>query len=552
MGKSNTLLSVTINGSPLEVDSGTSIAAMLDLLPNPGDRPAVGAVVDNRMSGLNRIIRHNARISTIDITAREGMEIYRRTAGMLFYAAISEFNPNAKVEIGQSFDEGYYFDTIGFKADAHVVTQLESIMRDLVAQSMPLDPVWTPIEEAIQEFERVGRKDRVLLLRQMRRSEVPILKIGNYTGYVHGPVAPNTALINQFKLHLHAGGLVLEFPDRTGQLVGSIQPRPKLLSAYQERKSWNRIMHVSNVAQLNDMASQGHLSEVIKVAEALHEKKIAAIADTIADRRRVRCVFVAGPSSSGKTTFTKRLAIQLRVCGLNPRLLSLDHYFVNREDSPRDENGDYDFEAPETLDLPYLNKQLSELLDGQLVHTPSFSFQEGRRTEKTYPIQLAEDDILLIEGIHGLNDRLSSSIPAERKFKIYISALTQLCIDDHNRIYTSDSRMIRRMVRDRRYRGISAAETIARWPSVRRGETKHIFPFLEDADAMFDSALCYEQAVLKTYALRFLAEVQQQDPAYVEALRLYRFLDLFVPALHEDVPANSLLSEFIGGSWFDY
>ncbi|MBI4238183.1 MAG: nucleoside kinase [Deltaproteobacteria bacterium] len=546
------LLTVTVNGTTLRVAPSTTIAQMLQQTPHPGPAPAIGAVVDNRMSGLNRAIRHNANLTSIDATTREGMEIYRRTANMIFFAALAEFDPRAKVEIGQSFDEGYYFDTLGFEPTPQVVNQLETLMREIVAAAIPLDPLWIPIEEAMQIFERADRQVRVLLLRQMRRSEVPVLTIRQYTGYVHGPVAPNTGMIEQFKLHPHEGGLILEFPNQQGQLAGVIQPRPKLMALYRERKRWNQLLKVDNVAQLNEAGKHGHMSDVIKITEALHEKKIAAIADQVAAHPEARFVFIAGPSSSGKTTFTKRLAVHLQVNGITPVQLSLDNYYVDREDSPTHPNGTYNFESIEALDLPLLHDHLRRLAAGEVVETPIYSFPRGRRIGKTRRMQLEPGQIGLVEGIHGLNDRLSASIPRRQKFKIYVSALTQLCIDDHNRIFTSDSRLLRRMVRDRQFRGTAAADTIIGWPSVRQGESENIFPFQEEADAMFDSALCYEQAVLKPYIERYLTEVPMESPAYVEALRLFRFIDLFIPVLADEIPHTSILREFIGRSSFRY
>lgn len=545
-------LTIQLNGSPLKVAPNTTISQMLEKAPHQGPSPAIGAVVDNRMSGLNRAIRHKASIQTIDTTSREGTEIYRRTAGMLFYAALAEMDPHAKVVIGQAIDDSYFFEPEGFAPTPQTIAKLDTIMHRLVDDNIPLDPVWTPIEEAIQTFERIGRKDRVLLLRQMRRSEVPLLTIASYSGYVHGPVAPNTSMIDQFRLHPYNGGLLLQFPGKDGEFPEQVTQRPKLFATYVESKEWQHLMHVANVAQLNEMVSRGTVTEVVMVAEALHEKKIAAVADQIKARRDARFLFIAGPSSSGKTTFTKRLAIQLQVIGIKPIALSMDNYYVNREVSPRHEDGSYDFEAIEALDLDLFNEHLRSLLAGQRVETPIYSFPRGKRSHKTIPMQLQKDQVILIEGIHGLNPRIAQSVHNDRKFKIFVSALTQICIDDHNRIFTSDCRLIRRMVRDWKFRGTNAADTIAIWPSVRAGEAKWIFPFQEEADIMFDSALCYEQAVLKNYAERYLTEVQNEDPAYVEALRLFRFLDLFVPLQTEDVPNNSILREFIGRSAFRY
>lgn len=546
------LINVTLNGTLRSFPRSTTVFQMLSVYPADSHRTALGAVVGNRVSGLHRRIHHDATIQSIDGSTREGMEIYRRTASLMFFAALAEMNPAYKVEVGQSIDEGYYFEPIGFRVTDAIVRELDAIMHRFVTAAIHLDLTRVPIEQAIGLFEQQGRRDRVRILEHVRRSDVPLLTIGAYTGYAHGPVAPNTGCIDQFKLHAMEDGFVLEFPNQAGELAGTIAPRPKLMAAYRERKAWNHLVDVANVAQLNEHAKQGTISEVIKIAEALHEKKIAALADAVAARPSTRFVLIAGPSSSGKTTFTKRLAIQLKVCGLRPVMLSLDDYFVDRDASPRHADGSYNFEAPEALDLPLLNEHLRALAAGEQIQIPVFSFPLGQRTDKSHPLQLTPDQIVLIEGIHGLNPQLSQSIAPELKFKIFISALTQLCIDDHHRIFTSDSRLLRRMVRDRRYRGTNAAVTLERWPSVRHGESAYIMPFQETADMLFDSSLCYEQAVLHTYAMRFLTEVPRSHPSYVEALRLFRFLDLFVPVFPEEVPGNSLLREFIGDSTFRY
>lgn len=545
-------LEVELNGKRLKVLSGTTIVQMLAMHPHPGPHPAIGAVVDNRMSGLHRAIRHAAHITTIDISSREGVEIYRRTAGMLFYAALAEQEPTYKVVIGQSLDDSYFFEPTNFHPSPDLTGRLERIMRDCVASDFPLDPQWIPIEEAIQLFERTGRRDRVLLLRQMRRAEVPVLTIGNYTGYVHGPVAPRTGLIQQFRLHPYANGFLLQFPDAEWKFPEIIPDRPKLFASYLVTREWQKLMEVENVAQLNMMSSRGTAGEVIRVAEALHEKKIGQIADHIAAKPSIRFVFIAGPSSSGKTTFTKRLAIQLKVNGIHPVVLSMDNYYRNREDSPRHADGSFDLESVHTLDLSLFNQHLQQLLAGDRVETPVYSFPRGKRSPHVQSFQLGENHVALIEGIHALNPLISQLVPREHKFLIFVSALTQLCIDDHNRIFTSDCRLIRRIVRDRKFRGTNPADTIRGWPSVRTGERQWIYPFQEEADVLFDSSLGYEQAVLKNFAEQFLTEVPNEDPAYVEALRLFRFLDLFVPLQADDVPSNSILREFIGRSAFRY
>jgi uridine kinase len=325
-----------------------------------------------------------------------------------------------------------------------------------------------------------------------------------------------------------------------------------LFGVYKETRDWNRLLGVETVTDLDRKVIEGGIGEVIRVAEALHERKIAAIADEVHARPDCRLVLVAGPSSSGKTTFVKRLRLQLLAIGVRPKEISVDNYYVDRVKTPRDEHGDYDFECIEAIDLPLLNEHLPRLLAGETVETPRFSFTKGLREEKTVPVRLAPGEVLLIEGIHGLNDRLTESVPVGSKFRIYVSALTQLCIDDHHRIFTSDSRLLRRIVRDRKFRGYSALETLRMWPKVRAGEEKWIFPFQDRADRMFNSTLVYEQAVLKVFAERYLMECPQDDPAWAEAHRLLEFLDLFVPVFADDVPATSILREFIGHSAFDY
>jgi uridine kinase len=370
---------------------------------------------------------------------------------------------------------------------------------------------------------------------------------------VYGPVAYRTGLVDRIKLHKYYHGLVLEFPGADGNFVGQVHHQPKLFEAYLEARRWNELVGIRNIAQLNNICIGRHAGDLVNVTEALHEKRIAAIADEIHRRKDTRLVLIAGPSASGKTTFTKRLAVQLMVNGIEPVSISIDNYYLDRKASPKHPDGSFDFETIDALDLKLFNKHVKELMAGKEVVTPVYNFPAGRRDlSKKIRMKLKKNQVLITEGLHGLNEKLSAEIPKRNKFKIYVSALTQLCIDDHNRILTSDIRLLRRVVRDRLFRGAAAAETLAMWPSVRAGENVHIFPYQEEADTMFNTALVYDSSLLKPYAERFLTEVPREHPSFVEALRLFRFLELLIPILPQEVPQTSIMREFIGGSAFRY
>lgn len=549
----NEKLNVALNGRKLTTPRCTSIAELLPKSPHKGRYPAIAALVNNRLAGLYHDIRTDSEITTLDLTSREGTEIYRRTANLIFFAALKEVDPRAKVEVGQSIGNGYFMEINDGRLTEKIISSIENQMWKIVKKDVPLRPVWIPIEDAISHFKKAGRADRVLLLKQMRKSEAQVVDVGKYRGYVYGPVAHRTGLIDKFKLHRYQHGAILEFPDTNGTFLGHVIDQPKLLDAYIETKKWNELIGVKNVAQLNQRCIHGRTQELIMVAEALHEKKIAAIADEIHRKKDTKLILVAGPSSSGKTTFTKRLAVQLRVNGIEPVAISIDNYYLDRADTPKRADGSRDFETIDAIDIHLFNKHVRELLAGREVETPAYLFPEGRRHPvKKYKMRLKENQVLITEGLHGLNEKLSSEISRKNKFKIYVSALTQLCIDDHNRILTSDVRLLRRIVRDRLFRGSSTADTLAMWPSVRAGENIHIFPFQGEADVMFNSTLLYEPALLKPYAERFLMEVYRDHPSFVEALRLLRFLELLIPILPQEVPQTSILREFIGGSVFRY
>jgi len=546
-------INVIVNGKKVKTETGESIANLLPQVVHAGKWPAIAALANNRLVGLYHDIRTSTEIGTLDLTSREGTEVYRRTAQLIFFAALTEIYPNAKVEVGQSIGNGYFLEITNIKGGitSGLIERLEREMQRIIKSDMFLRPIWIPIEEAIAHFSKLHRHDRVVLLKQLRKSEAQVVDVGSYRGLVYGPVAYRTSLIDHLRLHRYMHGLVLEFPSTDGSFLGRVQTMPKLFNVYLETRKWNKLIRVENVAQLNDECAKGNASDLVKVAEALHEKKITAIADEIHRNKNVKLILVAGPSASGKTTFMKRLRGELRVNGIEPVAISIDNYYLNREDSPKRKDGSFDFETIGAIDTALFNKHVMELLDGKEVETPIYSFSAGRRSlSRRIKMKLKPHQVLITEGLHGLNEKLSSRIPRKNKFKIYVSALTQLCIDDHNRILTSDARLLRRIVRDRLFRGAGAAESLAMWPCVRSGENVHIFKYQEDADVMFNSALVYEPALLKPYAERFLMEVPREHPSFVEALRLFRFLDLLIPILPQEIPQTSILREFIGGSAF--
>jgi uridine kinase len=432
--------------------------------------------------------------------------------------------------------------------------KLEAEMKKIHREKRQFIRDTVTLEEVEDYFAKLGYGDKLLLLATRRSSTVHTIRCGDFTDIAHGPCAPHTGCLPTFGVIPYEDGLILRFPRRADRdRLPEFKPRKLLFKTYTETRQWEEVLGIHHVGQLNQLCLDGGIRRIVRIAEGLHEKKIAQIADQILGRNtRPRLVVIAGPSASGKTTFAKRLGTQLLVNGIEPVSLSLDNYYVNRSETPRSEDGRLDFESIEAIDLAMFQSQLAELLDGQEVLTPRFDFVSGTREDRNrwQPLRLEEHQVLVVEGIHGLNDRLTASVPRDRKYRIYVSALSQLAIDDHNRIFTSDARLIRRIVRDHLYRGFDAERTLKLWDRVRRGEGTWIFPFQEHADVMFNSALSYEPAVLKTFAERFLLQVPRTSPAYAEAFRLLKFLTIFVPILPDEVPYTSILREFIGGSTF--
>lgn len=508
--------------------------------------------VNGRLTELHRHVKEG-EVEFVTLRDAPGVAAYQRSAVMLmlkaFYHVAGPENVD-KVNVHFSVGKGLFIEPVGrFTLDQDLLDRVKAQMDLYVSKEMPIMKRNLPTEDAIELFHKHRMYDKEKLFRYRLVSGVNIYAMDNFEDYFYGYMVQNTGYIKYYDLQLYEDGFVLILPRAdVAEPLPQFHPQKNLYSILWNSTQWGRQIGVENVGDLNGLISRQELSHLILIQEAHQERQIADIAAQIAQRKHTKLVMIAGPSSSGKTTFSHRLSIQLESLGLKPHPIEVDNYFVNREDSPRDEQGNYNFEALECLDVEQFNKDMSALLRGEEVELPRFNFQKGEREYHGDRLRLGPDDILVMEGIHCLNDKLSYSLPKDSKFKIYISALTQLNVDEHNRIPTTDGRLLRRMVRDARTRGASAQDTIRRWPSVRRGEEDNIFPFQEEADAMFNSALIYELAVLKPYAVPLLFSIPRDCPEFEEANRLLKFLDYFIGVRSEDIPNNSILREFIGDS----
>ncbi|HEY9593263.1 MAG TPA: nucleoside kinase, partial [Spirochaetia bacterium] len=517
--------------------------------------PVVAGLVNNEVVSLQQGLTVNCTVAPVDLGSKQGIVIYRRSLCFLLSMAAKRLFPKRRLVIGHSLGQGYlyYFDGME-SAPRDELLRIEAAMREIVARDMPIRSLSLAYEEAISYFQKHNQPDTLLLLKNRNDPSVTVSSCDGFLDLSHAPLVPSTGLLSVFGIMDYTPGFVLRYPPTENPLhLGPFVESHVLYSVYREYKSWGKILRVNSVGRLDELIRDGGIQEFIQVAEALQDKKIAEIADRInAKRDEVKLVLIAGPSSSGKTTFSKKLAIQLRVVGRNPVTISLDDYFKPRELTPRDEEGNYDFESFDALDVDRLNDNLVHLLRDEEAETPIFDFHVGARKTKGRKMRLPERAILILEGIHGLNDALTPLVERDRKHKIYVSALTQLNLDDHNRIATTDNRLIRRMVRDSQFRGHTARQTLSMWPSVRRGEDRNIFPFQNTADSAFNSALDYELAVLKVYAEPLLSTVKPDVPEYQEARMLLSFLGNFAPLPPRWVPATSILREFIGDSAFKY
>ncbi len=513
------------------------------------------AKLDNDLVPLDTVPVQDARLEWVTYGEKAGLEVYQRSASFILNMAVSELLHNTRLVIGHSISNGFYYDfSCGIPVTQELLNEITVKMREISSRDLPFQRLRLPRSEAIKYFAGRAMSDSRRLVENSGIDQVQIYECGSFANMEIYPLAYSTGAVSRFELKSYSPGFVILFPEQEDFTVNShIGKTRKLFQIYQESKNWGKILGVSDVGRLDQIIAKGAVSEIIKVAEGLHEKKIARIADTISNHREdLRLVLIAGPSASGKTTFSKRLSTQLQVNGIRPLALSMDNYFVDREACPCDEGGEFDFEALGALDLDLFNRHLADLLEGREVAVPKFDFETGKRTDDHRNLWLEDDQILMVEGIHALNPRISALVPERHKFRIYISALTQLTVNDHSRISTTDTRILRRMVRDSRYRNYSASQTLKRFPSVIRGERRNTFPFQENADMIFNSALVYELAVLKDLALPLLEKIPAGDETHTEARRLLTFLMLFQPVAADEVPPTSILREFIGGSSFHY
>lgn len=543
--------------SHLEVEMGTPLLDIRDRLDVDNEYPFLAAYVNNRIKELNYKVYTPISIRFIDATHFEGYRVYQRSVSFIMQAAVWSLYPDRRFHVRHSVGSGFYCEVDGIDEFTESdCLRIENKAREIVAANLPIERRKVPTEDAIAEFERFGFDDKVALLRSRPRLYSNIYRLGDMAGYFLGALAPSTGYIDTFEVRPYYNGFYLALPERTApHCLAKTPQRDKLFGIFRQYHSWVDIMGVPTVGHVNAKVAQGDASELIKIAEAFHEKQLAQIADTIHEanaERGVKMVLISGPSSSGKTTTAKRLGIQLRILGLHPVLISLDDYFVNRADTPRDENGDYDYEALEAIDLAQLNDHLQRLTAGESVDIPRYDFITGTRQWHNSPLTMDDRSMLIIEGIHGLNPRLTPSIPDSAKFRIYVSCFTSVAMDNVSRIPTTDNRLLRRLTRDYATRGSDAYATLSRWGSVRRGEEKHIFPYQENADVMFNSSLFYEISVLRPVAEPILREIPDTVPEYGEASRLLKFLDNFIPIKTDEIPPTSILREFIGGSSFRY
>ena len=536
---------------------GTSLIEIYHDLKIVLNYPVMAARVNYKVEDLNFMIYKPKDIEFIDLSTSSGMRVYVRTLCMVLSKAISELFPQAILRIEHPISKGYYckLDNLNEPLTSEIILQIKDRVNLIILQRKSIICEEKQTQEVTELFvNKEHQTDKIALFETLGNPYFRFFRIDDFIDYYNGVLLPSTDYLKIYDLIKYYDGLLLQIPSRDNPVeLEEVILLPKMFDIFKEYVGWTKIMKINNVGDFNDACRNNQSFNLIKISEALHEKKVASIADMISQRaEKVRFVLISGPSSSGKTTFSKRLSIQLIVSGLKPVEVSLDNYFLNRDDTPLDKNGDWDFENLHALDLALFNQHLKQLLNGEEIDIPFFNFEDGKRYYKGEKLKLKEDSILILEGIHALNPELIAEIPTETTFKIYVSALTTISIDNHNWIPTTDTRLLRRIIRDFRFRNYSARQTISRWPSVRRGEEKWIFPYQENADVFFNSALLFELAVLKRHAEPILAEVPKYCDEYTETHRLIKFLNYFVPILDREIPPTSLLREFVGGSSFRY
>lgn len=545
----------TNNGLKKEYPLGTSLTQIAEDMQLTLNYPILAARVNNVVKSMHYEIYKKKVVTFIDASDPDGFRVYERSLYFILYKAVKELYPGQAIVIKHSISGGKYceFEDPDFVVTAEIAATIEQRMREIVAEDLPFKRKEVRTEEAIQLFEKEGLYSKRDLVKSRNQLYASVYKLGNCLNYFYGFLAPSTGYINVFGVKTYENGLLLitpanAHPDR----ISKSEHAPKLFAIFNEFKTWNKVLGISYLNDINRMISEGKGTEMLLVSEALQEKKVVQVADHIAEKGDVKIVLLSGPSSSGKTTTSKRISVQLGVLGYHPVSVSMDNYFVERDQTPIDKNGKTDFEHLNAVDLDLFNSQMDDLIHGREVQMPTFDFQHGTKVWKGDKMRLNSKSILVIEGIHALNPALLPNIPQEQTFRLFTSALTTIAIDRHNPIPTTDNRLIRRIIRDSRYRGYSAENTILRWNSVRSGESKWIFPYQENADEMFNSAICCELNIFKPFALQQLYQVPEASPAYSEARRLMKLLEYFTELRENDVPQSSILREFFGGSVFKY
>ncbi|MDO4477989.1 MAG: nucleoside kinase [Lachnospiraceae bacterium] len=553
MDEKKAMLTVTINDKCYEYPKGTPLEDLARAFQAAYDHDIVLVKVNGIVKELHEVLEDAGVLQFMTTADPVGHRAYKRSGSMLFMAALRDVAGDAVSRVINHFSVGYgfYYSVAGVEVTDELVAKVEERMKALAAEGLPIRKTFIRTEQAIALFESLHQPDKADLFRTRLASRVHIYELNGYEDYYYGVMLHNTSFLKAFKLYHYRDGIVLQLPPiETPEAVTPLDVQEKLFDAQMDGEKQSDILGIPNIGALNQAVVGRDTRELILMAEAVQESRIAELAQSIIARGTVKFVMIAGPSSSGKTTFSQRLCIQLMSRGYKPHYIGLDNYFVNRADTPLLPNGQKDFESLRAIDVAGFNRDMAALLQGETVEMPYYDFIKGERVYRGDFLTLGDEDLLVIEGIHGLNEKMSESLPSESKYKVYISALTQLNVDDHNRIRSNDGRLIRRIIRDNRTRGHNASQTIAMWPAVRKGEENNIFPFEESADFIFNSALPYELAVLKQYVQPLLFGVPVEDPSYTEARRLLKFLDYFIGLPEVDVPTNSILREFIGGGCF--
>lgn len=549
------MIKATVNQSIYEVKEGTTLSDLAKQVQLPQEPIILLAYMDGKLRELFTPMTKDCHVRFVTLKEQAGYMAYKRTATLMFLKACEDLlgtGATTKIALDYSIGNSIFCDFLEDRViDEAFARSIQKRMEELAKANLPITKRSLDTDQAAKYFDRIGFKGKKELFQFRRESKMNIYSLDGYDNYFYGYMAPSTGYISAFLVSAYQHGVVLQIPKRkqTEEIV-PFTPQPKLFHVMQRSREWTKTMGVDTVGALNDVITHGNINHLILLQEGLQEKLLADIADEIVSKNK-RIILIAGPSSSGKTTFSHRLSIQLQIAGLTPHPVSMDDYFLDRELSPRDENGNYNFETIASLDVDLLTKHINQLLDGEEIDVPSYNFITGKREYHGHKLKIGEKDVLVMEGIHGLNGTLTNEIPEDAKYRIYVSALNQINLDEHNRIPSSDGRLLRRIVRDAMTRGNDARETISRWDSVRKGEEDNIFPYQEEADVMFNSAQIYEIAVLKQYAEPLLFAVPKDCPEYQEAKRLLKFLEYFLNIPSEAIPKTSLLREFIGGSCFD-